>query len=346
MARGGRPLGDLLIHAYRKGCRLDGWSDQFRFDLWMASIRELGVDAEAIVHQPRGEDAVFPWDHIDMKVARTFLWEEWQKARRGAFTEDCRDGACQDCGVCDFTRVQPQVFNRDEDPEPVRGKKPTAANDFRQYKISFAKTDEGRFLGHLEMVNVFIRALRRAGITLKFSEGFHPKPKIVFDDALPIGIESMCESMRLTVADDIPADELVRRLNDELPSGLHVTDCHPYRKKAGNAASVVAYRVTLGGAILGPEAIQRFRAAESFIIERTSAKGKLKKIDLKVMIQHLHGVKPDTLELALLQSGGTVLRPEVILRHIFELSGEAIRSARVIKIGHREITGRRSPKTD
>ena len=59
MARGDRRMADLIEHAYRKGCRLDGWSDHFRFDLWEESIRDLDLDAHVYVHRPRAPEEVF-----------------------------------------------------------------------------------------------------------------------------------------------------------------------------------------------------------------------------------------------------------------------------------------------
>jgi radical SAM family uncharacterized protein/radical SAM-linked protein len=335
MARGDRRLADLLIHAYRKGCQFDGWSDHFRFDFWEESIRELGVDAHAFVHRDRSETEVFPWDHINMKVKRSYLWDEWQHALQGGVTEDCRDGACQNCGVCDFTSIKPQVY-----PDAAVAPHPSTVSSrsedgYCQIQLSFAKTEHGRFWGHLEMVNIFIRALRRAAITVKFSEGFHPKPKIAFYDALPIGLESLCETMVLTVSERIALDDLVARLNAELPDGLHITDGMPYRKTDEDAERAVVYRITLNGGTFEPEAIQRFQTAEAVFFERTNRKGKLKKIDLKAMVQHIHRVNPDTLELVVLQRATARLRPDVILRKIFELPSESIRQARVIKLGYR-----------
>lgn len=335
MARGDRRLADLLIHAYRKGCKFDGWSDHFRFDLWEESIRELDVDAHAFVHRDRAEAEIFPWDHIDMKVKRSYLWDEWQQALHGGVTEDCRDGACQNCGVCDFTAIKPRVYPDGTIASHRRALSSPPENGFQQLLLSFAKTGNGRFWGHLEMVNIFIRALRRAGITVKFSEGFHPKPKIAFHDALPIGLESLCETMVLTVSDRIALDDLVAKLNAELPDGLLVTDCMRYRKTDEDADRAVVYRITLNGGTFEPEAIQRFQTAEAAFFERTNRKGKLKKIDLKAMVQHIHRVNPDTLELVVLQRATARLRPDVILRKIFELPSEAIRQARVIKLGYR-----------
>jgi len=334
-ARGDRRLADLLIHAYRKGCQFDGWSDHFRPDLWEESIRECGVDAHAFIHRERGSTEVFPWDHIDMKVTRSYLWDEWQNALQGGVTEDCRDGACQNCGVCDFASIQPRVY-----PEALVAPHPNTTlaapeSGFHHLQLSFAKTETGRFWGHLEMVNIFIRALRRAGITVKFSEGFHPKPKIAFHDALPIGLESLCETMLLTVSDQTRPDDLVAGLNAQLPEGLHVTDCLPYRKTDAVTERAVVYRITLGGGTFDSEAIQRFKAGGDVILERTTRKGKLKKIDLKAMVQHINRVNPDTLELVVVHGATARLRPDAILSHIFDYPPEVIRQARVVKLGYR-----------
>ena len=336
MARGDRRMADLIEHAYRKGCRLDGWSDHFRFDLWEESIRDLDLDAHVYVHRPRAPEEVFPWDHIDMKVSRAYLWDEWQKALQGGMTEDCRDGECQNCGVCDFTSIQPRVFPDDGSarrPEDRAAVPPPES--FRQFQLTFAKTGGGRFWGHLEMVNIFIRALRRSGITVKFSEGFHPKPKMAFSDALPIGLESLCETMLLTVSDNIRPDELVAKLNRELPDGLRATDCLPHRQTEGNTDKAVIYRVTLHQGTFDAEAVERFKAADNVWIERTNRKGKLKKIDLKAMVQHIQCVTSDTLELVVHHRPDALLRPDVILQKVFALSSEAIRQARVIKLGYR-----------
>ena len=74
-------------------------------------------------------------------------------------------------------------------------------------------------------MNIFLRALRRARIPVKFSEGFHPKPKVSFDNPLPTGVESEDERMVLTVPRDVAANALQEGLNAELPEGLRVHAC-------------------------------------------------------------------------------------------------------------------------
>ena len=347
MARGGRRMAKLILCAYRKGCRLDGWSDHFRFDLWQKSIEDVGLDADDIVYRERAQDENFPWDHIDMRVKRSYLWDEWQRALRGDTTEDCRDGACQDCGVCDFTVIKPRVhstkaFNTADKTQP---KQPT--EEFQPFSISFSKTEKGRFWGHLEMVNIFIRALRRAGIRVKFSAGFHPKPKLVFDDALPIGMESLVETMMFSAEAGLAPQELVSRLNAELPEGLRITDCQPYDKKNQPGTRTVVYRVTLSNSdSFDPQAVQRFEAAEAVDYAKTNRKGLLKKINLKDMVKRIDLLGPETLEMECLSHSGGFIRPDIVLKHVCALSPEAIRGARVVKLRYGQPPSSPPPKGD
>ena len=97
-ARGDRRLADALEKAYRMGCRMDGWSDQFRYDLWLKAFGECGLDPDFYACRERSTDELLPWDHLDCGVTKAFLKREWEKAQRGEITHDCRKG-CVGCGV-------------------------------------------------------------------------------------------------------------------------------------------------------------------------------------------------------------------------------------------------------
>ncbi len=109
--------------------------------------------------------------------------------------------------------------------------------------VYFSKLDQAKYLGHLEMVNIFLRALKRAEIPVIFSQGFHPKPKISFDDPLPIGIESEQEFFTLSVPGFVRPEDVIRRLNAHLPDGLAINSCQLASKKSGQqAATAHTYR--------------------------------------------------------------------------------------------------------
>ena len=97
-ARGDRRLGDAMERAWRMGCRFDGWSDQFRYDLWLKAFEAEGINPDFYALRPRTTDEVFPWDHLDCGVTKAYLLREWEKAQRAECTMDCRKG-CTGCGM-------------------------------------------------------------------------------------------------------------------------------------------------------------------------------------------------------------------------------------------------------
>ncbi|MDY2638101.1 MAG: TIGR03960 family B12-binding radical SAM protein [Phascolarctobacterium sp.] len=99
-ARGDRKVGKALLAAWRKGARFDGWSDCFDFERWLEAFAETGIDKDFYAARQRGENEVFPWEHISPGVSRKFLWNEWQKAYAQQLTHDCRRSSCTGCGVC------------------------------------------------------------------------------------------------------------------------------------------------------------------------------------------------------------------------------------------------------
>ncbi|MBR4711788.1 MAG: TIGR03960 family B12-binding radical SAM protein [Clostridia bacterium] len=97
-SRGDRRLGRVLEAAVARGCILDGWSDLFSFDSWMAAFADAGLDPDWYAYRTCGEDEVLPWEHIDSGIDRGFLRREYEKAGRAEITRDCRLG-CNGCGL-------------------------------------------------------------------------------------------------------------------------------------------------------------------------------------------------------------------------------------------------------
>ena len=98
LARGDRILCDVLIKAYEKGAKFDGWSEYFDFELWQEALAECNVDGDFYVYRQRSYDEILPWDFIDIGVTRKYLERENEKAKTGEPTQNCRKG-CTGCGV-------------------------------------------------------------------------------------------------------------------------------------------------------------------------------------------------------------------------------------------------------
>lgn len=99
-ARGDRKLGNVIFRAWQAGCRFDGWSETFNYNLWREAFEKEGIDPRAYTGRRFAGDEYLPWDVIDTGMRREFLLEEREKAARGEFTPDCVTGGCQGCGVC------------------------------------------------------------------------------------------------------------------------------------------------------------------------------------------------------------------------------------------------------
>lgn len=97
-AKGDRRLADVLEQAYRKGCRFDGWDDQFLFGVWMDTFKQLGIDPAFYANRQLGLDEVTPWSHLDYGVREDFLRAEYQKALEAQTTQPCNK-ACSGCGA-------------------------------------------------------------------------------------------------------------------------------------------------------------------------------------------------------------------------------------------------------
>jgi radical SAM family uncharacterized protein/radical SAM-linked protein len=338
LARGDRRLSDVIEIAYRKGCRFDGWSDHFRFDLWMNAFQEAGIDPGFFLYRHRTPEEPLPWDHIDTRVSRDYLSAEWEKAITEEPTFDCREGACQQCGVCNFSSIAPKLGDTGtQRPDFTPQAKDPLADLSRDDRwttvcIRFTKLGPARFLGHLELYNLFCRSFRKAAIAIEHSGGFHPKPRLSFDEALPIGMESMCESFIASIAPGIACSDIISRLNPALVEGVSVTECEvvPTKKFPAHAGSV--YRVKLRDHEFDPDCLERFQQAPEVTVSRTNRKGITRIFNLKSIVDRIEVVSSQECELQLLKAGDVVLRPSDILHHIWAFDEKAIRSASVIKL--------------
>ena len=96
------------------------------------------------------------------------------------------------------------------------------------YLVRFSKTENARFLSHLDMARTFFRAFRRARFPLKYSEGFHAHPKMRFSPPLSVGVESVCEFCRVTLLDETRAPEdLKDALQSAMPDGFTILSVTP-----------------------------------------------------------------------------------------------------------------------
>ena len=98
LARGDRKIGKVIETAWRKGCNLDSWDEHFKFDVWMESFAECGVEPEFYANRTRSYDEIMPWDIFDYAVSKKFIISENKKAHESVTTPNCRL-KCSGCGA-------------------------------------------------------------------------------------------------------------------------------------------------------------------------------------------------------------------------------------------------------
>ncbi|HEY8890358.1 MAG TPA: TIGR03960 family B12-binding radical SAM protein [Clostridium sp.] len=98
IARGDRRICDVIIKAFEKGAKFDGWSEYFNFEIWQEAMLECGVLGEFYAYRERSYDEILPWDFIDIGVNKEYLISENEKAKKVELTQNCKLG-CTECGV-------------------------------------------------------------------------------------------------------------------------------------------------------------------------------------------------------------------------------------------------------
>ena len=98
ISRGDRRMGEVIYTAWKDGCILDGWSEHFKYDVWIKAFEKCGLSPAFYANRERSYDELLPWAFIDMGVTQRYLQLENERAKKGQTTKDCRKG-CNGCGL-------------------------------------------------------------------------------------------------------------------------------------------------------------------------------------------------------------------------------------------------------
>ncbi len=220
-SRGDRRLGSVLKEAWRGGARFDGWKDGAKSEIWKAAFERTAVDPTSYTGALALE-AELPWDHIDTGLSKEFLAEEFRRALRGETTPACLEMSCGSCRGC-RPEFRPKKTSDEvvwsPSPPDQRGEDPRSPQPVR-YRASYSKTGRARYLSHNDLLNVLRRAFRRAGVSVVLSRGFHPKMRMAFLAAMPLGMEGWEEAVEFESDRLIEESSFLKRINASLPEGI------------------------------------------------------------------------------------------------------------------------------
>lgn len=209
-----------------------------------------------------------------------------------------------------------------------------------RYRIKFSKRNQMKFIGHLDMLRLFQRAVNRAGLPVAYSTGFNPHQLVSFALPLPIGMEGLGEYVDLETECPVTEEALVTGLNGQMPSGLEIIMVKKLIPGERNGAALVLaadYEMQTVKPI-GPEVVERLLAQKEIIVRKKTKSG-IKAADIRPDI--LSVVWKDGMLAARLSAGGVnFLKPQLLMECLYE--GEAfdpftvsyVRKALLMKTDH------------
>ncbi len=197
--------------------------------------------------------------------------------------------------------------------------------DFITIRILFSKTGRARYISHLDLNRTMIRAIRRAQLPIWYTEGFNRHPYVTFAAPLSLGYEGERETMDLRLQENMELEELVRRLDEAMPEGLHVYAAAPAEMKAGEAV-LARYRVSIG---CSPDLIRELLARATVLAEKRTKKKTMKTVDLKPVLDASGAVVRESadggteLELTLPCGGELSVNPSLLVEILRRETGDA-----------------------
>lgn len=186
-------------------------------------------------------------------------------------------------------------------------------------RIKFSKHGAMKFIGHLDMMRYFQKAMRRAEIDIAFSEGFSPHMVMSFALPLGVGVTSDGEYVDIELRTPISSAQAVKRLNAVMAEGVTVTSFRQIEEgKAGKAMSLVAaadYTVRFREGKMPEEGWQEkfiaFLAQEQILITKKTKKTE-KEIDIRPYI-YAASVQDDAIHLTVAAGSATNIKPDLVL---------------------------------
>ena len=232
VGRGDRTLAAVVRRAWELGAGMDSWWESLdnAFNAWAQAIDEAGLtwkyrqiaQGEWNVMATAGEahsanlDAPLPWDHLDTGIDKDWLKQDLHRALAAATVPDCSFDGCSHCGVCGPDFGHNVVVPPPPIPTFVGHGKPES-DRVQRLRVTLGKLGSMALIGHLDLVRLFDRALRRASLPISFTGGFHPGPRLSPANALPLGATSCDEVVDFELKAPIDPAEFLHKLAAQLP---------------------------------------------------------------------------------------------------------------------------------
>ncbi len=176
------------------------------------------------------------------------------------------------------------------------------------YYLIYEKTDNAKYISHLDFVRAYNRTMRRARLPVAFSEGFNPHPLLSFALPLSVGYTSQCELLEFRLTEELPPEEIKERINAVIPMGIKILSVHK-GKSAMKTLRYALYRVTPENM---PESVEDFMSMETIVIDKKTKSG-IKDTDIR---KDIIEIRPQSGCMLMTLSAGSEknLKPDVVIK--------------------------------
>ena len=372
VGRGDRSLGKVVRRAWELGAGMDSWYENLdaAFGAWETAIAEADLDwkyrqvekgewnlfeAQEQAFEPDEEvisslstprttpdslDIPLPWDHIDTGIDKKWLQSDLQLALEAAIVPDCSFEGCSHCGVCGTDFGHNIVISPPAIPEFTGNFVPNTAK-IQRLRVWFGKQGPMALVSHLDLMRLFDRVIRRAGLPIAFTGGFHPSPRIAIASALALGATSSGEIVDFELTQPVEIETFRQQLVKELPTDIPIYNVANIDLKAEAANQIMEaadYLITVATHRLVTAAqwqhwINTIKAKDELWWEKTTKSGKSQLVNLRSRLFELELVEIVETDTTVAEStavlrylgscrhDGVLLRPEQILSMLEIVAG-------------------------
>ncbi len=387
VGRGDRRLSTVIQRAWTLGAGMDAWWESLdrAFAAWTQAIEESGLgwkyrqveNGEWNVFEPKDQglplkdetdtepdasqqqatpvsvalDVPLPWDHLDTGIDKQWLKDDLHRALQAATVPDCSFDGCSHCGVCgtDFGHnvvAPPPVI------PPFVGHFAPKQQRVQRVRVWLGKQGEMALVSHLDLIRLFDRAVRRAALPIAFTGGFHPGPRIIPANALPLGVTSSGEIVDFELTETIDVATFRAKLAAQLPAEMPIYHIETVDVSAPAATQLLEraeYVITVG--LIEPaeptaaipfaslqdwqQWIDRIQASDAIWFQQTNKAGKTQNVNVR---DRLFALTVETVEardneschtaairyIGSCRNDGTLLRPDHVVYMLEQVSHQEL----------------------
>ncbi|MFN6515718.1 MAG: TIGR03936 family radical SAM-associated protein [Nostoc sp. CreGUA01] len=272
-------------NALKEDTKTQGHGDTGNLSPTLSALEPLPIFASST---PHSLDTPLPWDHIDTGIDKKWLQEDLERALAAAIVPDCSFEGCSHCGVCGTDFGHNIVIEPPAVPK-FAGEFVPNTTRVQRIRVWFGKQGDMALVSHLDLIRLFDRVVRRAGLPIAFSGGFHPMPRISLATALALGATSSGEiadfELTMNTSIDTFKEQLIREMPTDIPI-YNVAQIDLKAKAASQLLEAAEYLMTVAAPKEVTPAqwqnwIDTMEAKDELWYEQTTKSGKSQLINLR-----------------------------------------------------------------